>query len=250
MGYLGVYLGQGLDGTDQQVFMSAWPHALVGGTTGSGKTTLLRSLLTQVSRAAPELGRLIIVDGKGETDYFGVAPDAAYAVPFVGPQTEPNSAVEVVRWILNEEIPRRRRLVREAAETTGARFDARMDFLDAVRVARPPLLVPLLVVIDEFGELMLRGQYRDEFEASVQSIGAMGRSAMIHLVLATQRPERAVVPGIIKGNLPCRIALKLPTTSDSMTILGHGGAERLAGRGDMLYEPPEGSARRLQGYQV
>jgi DNA segregation ATPase FtsK/SpoIIIE, S-DNA-T family len=216
----------------------------------SGKTTLLRSLLTQVSRAAPELGQLIIVDGKGETDYFGAAPVAAYGVPFVGPQTEPNSAVEVVRWVLNEEIPRRRRLVREAAETTGARFDARMDFLDAVRAARPPLLVPLLVVIDEFGELMLRGQYRDEFEASVQSIGAMGRSAMIHLVLATQRPERAVVPGIIKGNLPCRIALKLPTTSDSMTILGHGGAERLAGRGDMLYEPPEGSAVRLQGYQV
>lgn len=97
---------------------------------------------------------------------------------------------------------------------------------------------------------MLRGQHRAEFEAGVQSIGATGRSSMIHLILATQRPETQVVPGIIKGNLPCRIALQLPTASDSITILGHGGAERLAGRGDMLFEPPEGQAVRLQGYSA
>lgn len=97
---------------------------------------------------------------------------------------------------------------------------------------------------------MLRGKHRGEFEHAVQSIGATGRSSMVHLILATQRPERQVVPGIIKGNLPCRIALKLPTAADSLTILGHGGAERLAGKGDLIYEPPEGMSLRLQSYFV
>ncbi len=97
---------------------------------------------------------------------------------------------------------------------------------------------------------MLRGKRRTAFEQAVQSVGATGRSAMVHMLLATQRPERQVVPGIIKGNLPCRIALQLPTAADSMTILGHGGAERLAGKGDLIFEPPEGSSLRLQSYNV
>ena len=247
--YLGVYLGQSIDGTDQEVFISSWPHALVGGTTGSGKTTLLRSILSQVAARDPDLGRIIVVDGKGETDYYGLGADASFQAPFVGAQTDPDSAIEVVRWTLNDELPRRRQLMRNIAESQGRRFDAREAFLKAVQDGTQPPFSPLLIVIDEFGDLMLRGQHRAEFEQAVQSIGATGRSSMVHLVLATQRPERQVVPGIIKGNLPCRIALSLPTTADSLTILGHAGAERLAGRGDMLYEPPEGSTSRLQGYR-
>jgi S-DNA-T family DNA segregation ATPase FtsK/SpoIIIE len=246
--YLGVHLGQDAVGGDIVVYLSTWPHALVGGTTGSGKTTLLRSIVTQIG--GQEHVRLVVVDGKGEGDYIGLASDGAYATKFVGPQEEKDSAVDVVRWVLNEEIPSRRAIIRAEARRQGNRFDARSEYVAAIRERRPPLIKPLVIVIDEFGDLMLRGEHADEFSDGVQSIGATGRSSLVHLILATQRPERQVVPGIIKGNLPCRIALQLPTSADSMTILGHAGAERLAGRGDMLYEPPEGTAIRLQSYRA
>ena len=217
---------------------------------GSGKTTLLRSVVAQVGNQPH--ARVIVVDGKGEGDYIGLVPDAAFPPNFVGPQDEKDSAVEVVRWLLDNEFPARRGAIRGrgAGKGLGARFDARAHYVNSVREGRSPLVTPLLVVIDEFGDLMLRGEHAVEFSDAVESIGATGRSSLVHLVLATQRPERQVVPGIIKGNMPCRIALQLPTSADSMTILGHAGAEHLAGRGDLLYEPPEGSTMRVQSYRV
>lgn len=94
--YLGVYLGQDVVGADQQVFISTWPHALVGGTTGSGKTTLLRSILTQLGQSGPSRSQVIVVDGKGETDYVGVVPSEMYVPDFQHPQVDPDSPVEVV----------------------------------------------------------------------------------------------------------------------------------------------------------
>ena len=248
--YLGILLGQDSRGENQTVYISTWPHALVGGTTGSGKTTLLRSIVRQIGAAAPRWAQLVVVDGKGETDYFKLIPDDCYAQPWIGPQLEPDSAVDVMEWVLEEELPRRRSIVRTRAEAAGGRYEARSAYLDAFRASGEPPFLPLLIVVDEFGDLMLRGKRRSAFEQAVQSVGATGRSAMVHMLLATQRPERQVVPGIIKGNLPCRIALQLPTAADSMTILGHGGAERLAGKGDLIFEPPEGSSLRLQSYNA
>jgi S-DNA-T family DNA segregation ATPase FtsK/SpoIIIE len=248
--YLGILLGQDSRGADKQVFISTWPHALVGGTTGSGKTTLLRSIVRQIGAVAPKWAQLVLVDGKGETDYFNLVSDECYAPPWIGPQVEPDSAVDVMEWVLDVELPRRRAIVRAKAEAIGGRYEARSAYLDAFRASSEPPFLPLLIIVDEFGELMLRGKRRVAFEQAVQSVGATGRSAMVHMILATQRPERQVVPGIIKGNLPCRIALQLPTAADSMTILGHGGAESLAGKGDLLFEPPEGSSLRLQSYNA
>jgi hypothetical protein len=248
--YLGILLGQDSRGEDKLVYLSTWPHALIGGTTGSGKTTLLRSIVRQVGAAAPRWAQLIVVDGKGESDYYKLIPDNCYAPRWVGPQLEPDSAVDVMEWVIEEELPRRRAIVRARAEALGGRFEARSAYLDAFRESAEPPFLPLLIVVDEFGDLMLRGKRRVAFEDAVQAVGATGRSAMVHMILATQRPELKVVPGIIKGNLPCRIALQLPTAADSMTILGHGGAEQLAGKGDLIFEPPEGSAMRLQSYNA
>ncbi|MGH7705195.1 MAG: FtsK/SpoIIIE domain-containing protein [Candidatus Dormibacteria bacterium] len=248
--YLAISLGQDERGQDKTVYASTWPHALVGGTTGSGKTTLLRSIVRQVGAVAPRWAQLVVVDGKGESDYFKLVADDCYVPRWVGPQREADSAVEVMEWAVKEELPRRRAIVRARAEAAGTRFEARGNYVEAFRESSDPALLPLLIVIDEFGDLMLRGKRRAAFEEAVQAVGATGRSALVHMILATQRPEQRVVPGIIKGNLPCRIALQLPTTADSMTILGHGGAEHLAGKGDLILEPPEGSSLRLQSYDV
>ena len=109
----------------------------------------------------------------------------------------------------------------------------------------------LFIVIDEFAEIMLSDRATATvFEQRVQQATQTGRSVMVHVVLATQRPDARVVRGGIKANLDARIALRLPTHHDSMTILGHGGAERLLGRGDLIFQAAGGPALRLQGYQT
>jgi S-DNA-T family DNA segregation ATPase FtsK/SpoIIIE len=106
-------------------------------------------------------------------------------------------------------------------------------------------------VIDEFNEIMIRGgASKERFVTGVTSVAQTARSVLVHLVLATQRPDRTVVPGAIKANLPARFAFRLPTASDSVTVLGHGGAEKLLGWGDMLLQLNGEADRRLQTFMV
>ena len=98
---------------------------------------------------------------------------------------------------------------------------------------------------------MIRGgDSKSKFIEGVTSVAQAARSVLVHLVLATQRPDRTVVPGTIKANLPVRIAFRLPASQDSVTILGHGGAEKLLGRGDMLFQLNGEPDRRLQSYNL
>src|SRR5690606_31499068 len=108
---------------------------------------------------------------------------------------------------------------------------------------------PLFIVIDEFAEIMLAGgTAASQFESRVQQITQVGRSVMVHLLLATQRPDATVVRGAVKANLDARVALRLPTHHDSMTALGGGGAERLLGKGDFIFRSSSHPTERLQGY--
>ena len=108
---------------------------------------------------------------------------------------------------------------------------------------------PLIVVIDEFAEVMqASAASANEFEGRIQQIAQVGRSSMVHLLLATQRPDASVVKGRIKANLDARVALRLPTHHDSMTALGSKGAERLLGNGDLIYQSAGQPRVRLQGY--
>lgn len=247
--YLPVYVGQELDGEEHVSSIQSWPHALIAGTTGSGKTSFLRGVIKQVASDSRFPSKLIVVDGKGESDYFGLAPEGAFHENWSKPQLSIDSTVEILDWLVKEEIPRRRRLVNEIAEKKNSRIDAREEYLKRLVRKEELLFSPLVVVIDEFAELMLRGgTVMKDFIDNVSSVSQTGRSTLVHLLLATQRPDRKIVPGRIHANLDTKIALRVPTPADSMTVLGHGGAEKLLGKGDMLFSWKGSGDLRLQGY--
>jgi hypothetical protein len=249
--YLGLYLGSTLDGRDFNSFVSSWPHMLVGGTTGSGKTTFIRSLLTQMNRIGPEYLKALIVDGKGEIDYINVLKPNHFVDSFPEVILGHVNVMPVFEWLLQEEIPsRREKLLARAKEGMDKRpHSARELYVQALVNGTVPLFAPILVVIDEFAEIMLgRGTEAQKFEQAVQQITQVGRSVLIHLLLATQRPDANVISGAVKANLDARIALRLPTHHDSMTILGTKGAERLTGKGDLLFQSAGQPVERLQAY--
>ena len=247
--YLPVRIGQDLSGAEVRIPVSSWPHALVSGTTGSGKTTFLRSVLGQLNSWGESYVNVIVVDGKAETDYFGVATDELFVTEFPEPKLDVNGAIDVLTWLKNYEVPRRKMIMQELARQSKRRVDAKSLFIEATKDGTEPVFKPLVVVIDEFNELMLRGgEAKSEFVDGVTSVAQAARSVLVHLVLATQRPDRSVVPGTIKANLPARIAFRLPATQDSVTILGHAGAEKLLGKGDMLFQLNGEADRRLQSY--
>lgn len=249
--YLPFLIGKDLKGTDFRSAISSWPHALVAGSTGSGKTTFLRSLLSQLNAWGPERASAIVVDGKGETDYFGLLSEELFVPEYPEPQLEVDQAISVLDWLMELEVPRRKKVVLEIAKGQSGRVDAKSLYLQAIEHGDVPPLAPLVVVIDEFNEIMIRGgNAKDRFVNGVTSVAQTARSVLVHLVLATQRPDRTVVPGSIKANLPARIALRLPTAADSVTVLGHGGAEKLLGWGDMLLQLNGEPDRRLQSFIV
>lgn len=122
----------------------------------------------------------------------------------------------------------------------------------ALETSEPnPLVRPLVIVIDEFADLMMQqGPESRRFEDSVQRLVQVGRSSLMHLVLGTQRPDARTLSGRIRANLGGRAIFNLPTFHDSMTALAKGGAETLAGKGDMLFLSGNGQALRLQGYNI
>jgi hypothetical protein len=247
--YLPFKVGQDLLGKTYESWLSTWPHALVAGTTGSGKTTFMRSLLGQLNYFGPTYSQVVVVDGKGETDYFGVLDNSMFLTEFAEPLLEIDKAVEVLAWLKDVEVPRRKEMIRELARQKGSRVDAKSLYVEAVASGEVPVITPLVVVIDEFNELMIRGgSAKASFIDSVTSVAQAARSVLVHLILATQRPDRTVVPGTIKANLPGRIAFRLPTATDSITVLGHGGAEKLLGWGDMLFQLNGEEDRRLQSF--
>ncbi|MFO7494785.1 MAG: FtsK/SpoIIIE domain-containing protein, partial [Desulfobacterales bacterium] len=188
----------------------------------SGKSTFLRSIASQIGALGGEIARLLIVDGKGEADFLGVAPASSFQL-IAGLPQEPlidrDQAVPAFRWLTEIELPRRREWVRAETTRRGTRVDVRADYVASVRAGRTPEMAPLVIIVDEFAEFMLRGgAEQTAFLEAVQSIAQAGRSVMIHLIVATQRPESKVVPGLIKGNLPTRIALRLPTAASMASL--------------------------------
>jgi DNA segregation ATPase FtsK/SpoIIIE-like protein len=248
--YLGIYLGADLIGRPYPSFMSTWPHALIGGTTGSGKTTLLKSIAKQAALSGAT--SLVIIDGKGETDYIGLIPGEAFHPRYPDVLSGHDSVPGVFKWLVQEEIPRRRSIVvSEAKRRSGQPWSARAHFV-ATRSENGGVepFPALLVIVDEFAQLMLQTSHAGDFSLDVQQVAQVGRSLLVHLILATQRPEARIVSGAIKANLNTRIALRLPTATDSLTILGRGGAEKLLGQGDMIFQSAAEPAVRLQGFRA
>ena len=228
-------LGEDISGNPVVASLEDMPHLLIAGSTGSGKSVCLNSLiLSLLYKSSPEEVRLVLIDPKMvELTVFKGVPHLM--APVV---TDPKKAAMVLRWMLSEMEKRYKRLSEEG--------DRDIYRFNAISPERLPFIV---IVIDELADLSMVSPV--EVEDAICRLAQMARAAGIHLVVATQRPSVDVVTGIIKANIPSRIAFAVSSQTDSRTILDMGGAEKLLGRGDMLFFPVGATKPiRVQGAYV
>ncbi|HEY92039.1 MAG TPA: DNA translocase FtsK [Dehalococcoidia bacterium] len=231
---LAMALGKGAGGEAGAGDLAKMPHLLIAGATGSGKTVCLNSsICCLLMNNTPNELRLIMIDPKRvELTPFNSIPHLA--VPVI---VDTDKALDVLRW-LNVEMDRR---YQQLAKATARNIDS----YNKSRQGKDRLPY-LVLVIDELADLMMAGF--DEVEHILCRLAQLSRAVGIHLIVATQRPSVDVVTGLIKANFPTRISFAVTSQVDSRTILDGAGAEKLLGRGDMLYMPTEAAKpKRLQG---
>lgn len=246
---LSMVLGADISGQPVVVDLAKMPHLLVAGTTGSGKSVGVNCMLVSLLyKSSPEDVRLILIDPKmlELSVYEGIPHLLAEVV------TDMKDAANALRWCVGE-MERRYKLLSEIGVRTLASFNNKVkeaadegtpltDPLwkegDSMDLSAPELtkLPSIVVVVDEFADMMMI--VGKKCEELITRIAQKARAAGIHLILATQRPSVDVITGLIKANIPTRIAFQVSSKIDSRTILGMQGAETLLGHGDMLYMPP------------
>ena len=231
-------LGKDIAGKPVYANLERMPHMLIAGATGSGKSVCINSiLLSTVYKATPDEVRMILIDPKVvELSIF--APMPHLYCPIV---TDPRKAAGVLKWACNEMDQRYSKMSK-----LNARDLARYNSLQEKPEDRLPRL---MIVIDELADLMIVSA--KDVEDSIARLAQLGRACGIHLIVATQRPSVDVLTGLIKANIPSRIAFAVSSAIDSRVILETGGAEKLLGHGDMLFHP-NGAAKpiRAQGAYV
>ena len=217
--------------------ISKLPHMLIAGTTGSGKSVFMNSLiLSLLYKATPDEVRLIMIDPKMVE--FG----AYNGIPhlYIPDVTDPKKAAGALQWAVVEML-KRYRLFAEMQVRDIDSYNSMKKAMD-----EEDTLPNVVVVIDELADLMLCAA--KEVEESICRVAQMGRAAGIHLIIATQRPSSDVITGLMKANIPSRVALSVSSALDSRIILDTMGAEKLIGNGDMLYAPITlGKPLRVQG---
>jgi S-DNA-T family DNA segregation ATPase FtsK/SpoIIIE len=230
---LTVALGLDVAGKPIIADVAKMPHVLIAGQTGSGKSVCLNAFLSSMLfRSSPSEVKLILVDPKRvELTSYNDIPHMLTPVII-----EPEKVISSLRWIQSE-MDRRYKLFAQAGVRNIAAYNEMSGF---------QALPYLVLVIDELADIMLFSPV--EVEDSITRIAQMSRATGIHMILATQRPSVDVITGLIKANIPCRIAFAVSSQIDSRVILDTQGAEKLLGRGDMLYLPPEQAKPvRIQG---
>jgi S-DNA-T family DNA segregation ATPase FtsK/SpoIIIE len=265
-----IALGKDVYGKTLVADLAAMPHLLIGGTTGSGKSVCLNCvLMSLLFRFTPDELRLILIDPKQvEMQVYNAIPHLV--VPVV---TDPKKVMLALRWVINE-MEKRYRILAKVGVRNIAGFNARarnaapppaahspqLEFMhvelddesgdeDADEPQSPPIRVPreddliipdklpyIVIIVDELADLMQTAPA--DVESAIARLTAKARAAGIHLIVATQTPRREVVTGVIKTNIPARIAFQVPSGLDSRVILDENGAENLLGKGDLLYRPP------------
>jgi S-DNA-T family DNA segregation ATPase FtsK/SpoIIIE len=249
---LTLILGQDVSGKNVLADLRKMPHLLIAGRTGSGKSVCISTLITSLLyQNSPEDLKLILVDPKRvELSVYKGIPHLKTDVI-----VEMKKVVNVLRWAVGE-MEHRYKLMEEvhARDIVAYRERALLGEQKTVvnaetgKVTKEAFenLPYIVIVIDEMADLM--SMHGKEVEVVINRLAAKSRAIGIHLMLATQRPEVTVITGLIKSNIPTRIAFQLKSQIDSRTILAAGGAEKLLGNGDMLYSPSEGTElKRVQG---
>jgi DNA segregation ATPase FtsK/SpoIIIE, S-DNA-T family len=233
---LSVWLGKDISGAAVWTDLARMPHILIAGTTGSGKSGCINTILTSILlRSTPDEVRLILVDPKKiELSYYEAIPHLL--TPVV---SSPKEASIVLANVVSE-------MERRYEKLSSVRARNLSEANRALRSRGEPTLPYLLVVIDELADLMMIAP--QDVEDAVIRLAQKSRAVGVHLVLATQRPSVDVITGMIKANVPSRVAFAVSSQTDSRVILDQSGAESLLGQGDMLFKPL-GTSRlqRLQG---
>ncbi|HZW84173.1 MAG TPA: DNA translocase FtsK [Candidatus Deferrimicrobium sp.] len=220
---LQVALGKDIAGNSVVADLARMPHLLVAGATGSGKSVCMNTIITSILyNARPDEVKFLLIDPKMVelTNYNGIPHLIAPVV------TDPKKAATALRWVVNEMETRY-----ELFAASGVRDITRYN---EVNSTTPPMPF-IMVLIDELADLMMVAP--GDIEEAICRLAQMARAAGIHLVVATQRPSVDVITGIIKANIPSRIAFAVSSQIDSRTIIDGNGAEKLLGKGDMLYYP-------------
>ncbi|SVA24556.1 uncharacterized protein METZ01_LOCUS77410 [marine metagenome] len=218
---LPVALGKGSDGEEVSFDLSKMPHLLIAGATGSGKSVCINAIITGlIMEKDPSEMQMLLIDPKRVelTPYNGIPH---LMTPVI---VETDKVVGILKGLIQEMMSRYRRM-----EETGVRNIESFNNKSSVKM---PYIV---VAIDELADLMMTAAF--DIEQSICRLAQLGRSTGIHLIVATQRPSVDVITGLIKANFPSRISFAVTSQIDSRTILDTMGAERLLGRGDMLYQP-------------
>ncbi len=230
---LAVGLGLNVAGEVVLADIAKMPHVLIAGSTGSGKSVAVNSFLaTMLFRASPSELKLILVDPK-RVELTGYNDIPHLLTPVI---VEPDKVVSALKWA-TKEMDRRYKVFAEVGARNIETFNEMSGF---------QAMPYIVIVIDELADIMLYSPA--EVEENVTRLAQMARATGIHLVLATQRPSVDVITGLIKANIPTRIAFNVASMMDSRVILDSPGAEKLLGRGDMLYVPPDqAKPTRIQG---
>ena len=231
-------LGQDVAGQPFSADLAKMPHLLIAGATGSGKSVCVNALIDSfLMNATPAEVKLILIDPKRVelAQYKGIPHLLTEVI------VEPDKAVNALKWTVGTMEGRYAEFAARGVRNIGG-------YNEALRAGEPRMPY-IVIVIDELADLMMVSAY--EVEATVTRIAQLARATGIHLVVATQRPSVQVITGLIKANIPSRIAFAMTSGIDSRTILDANGAEDLLGRGDMLYQPIDAPrAVRLQGVLV
>jgi len=243
-----ILLGKTVSGDDVMCDLTKWPHAIIAGATGSGKSVCINTIIMSLlMNARPYELKLILIDPKK----VELTPYTALPHMIAPVITEAHGAMAALNWLVKE-MQNRYEMLKALGLRNITAFNARKvdEALEESLDMEIPKKLPIIItIIDEFADLMMTSS--SDLETPIARIAQMARAVGIHLILATQRPSREVITGLIKANFPTRIAFKVASRVNSQIILDENGAETLLGNGDMLFLPPGTSTLiRSQGVYI
>ena len=235
-------VGKDIAGKVKVTDIAKMPHLLIAGATGSGKSVCINTIIMSILyKAKPDEVKLIMIDPKVvELSVYNGIPHLM--IPVV---TDPKKAAGALNWAVSEMTDRYEKFANSGVREING-YNAMIDAMDGKDTEKPPKMPQIVIIVDELADLMMVAS--KDVEEAICRLAQLARAAGIHLIIATQRPSVNVITGLIKANMPSRIAFAVTSGVDSRTILDMNGAEKLLGKGDMLFSPQSAPKPiRIQG---